>query len=49
MFVQGGLQLMGGIFVALIYGGIGTFMVTSRRNDEQMMGGVFIVLAVLLA
>ena len=49
MFVQSGLQLMGGILAALIYGGIGTFMVTnSRRDDEQMMGGIFIVLAIIV-
>ncbi len=48
MFVQGGLQLFGGILVALMYGGIGTFMLTSaRRDDEQMMGGMFIALAVI--
>ena len=46
MFVQGGLQVFGGIMVALIYGGIGAFMVSNgRRDDEQAMGGIFIVLA----
>ena len=49
MFVQGGLQIFGGVLVALMYGGIGTFMLTSaRRDDEQMMGGMFIALAVIV-
>lgn len=49
MFVQGGLQVLGGIMVALIYGGIGTFMMTnSRRDDEQAMGGFFIALAFIV-
>ena len=49
MFVQGGLQLFVGILVALMYGGIGTFMLTNaRRDDEQMMGGMFIALAVIV-
>ena len=48
MFVQGGLQVLGGIFVALIYGGIGTFMFTSARRDEQAMGGIFLILAIVV-
>jgi len=46
---EGGLQLLGGIFIALIYGGIGGMMLaSSRRDDEQMMGGIFLVLAVVV-
>jgi len=49
MFVMGGLQLFGGIMVVLIYGGIGTFMLTNaRRDDEQMLGGFFIAMALIV-
>ena len=48
-FIQGGLQLLGGIFVAVIYGGIGAAMLsTARRSDEQTVGGVFLGLAVVV-
>jgi hypothetical protein len=48
-FIQGGLQLIGGIFIALIYGGIGGMMLgTARRSEEQVMGGVFLVVAICL-
>lgn len=43
MFVQGGLQLFGGVLVGLIYGGIGAAMLANaRRDDEQIMGGIFL-------
>lgn len=46
--VQGGLQIFGGLFVALIYGGMGAaFMTQSRRSEDQMMGGIFIVIAIV--
>jgi len=48
MLVQGSLQLFGGILVVLIYGGIGAAMLsTARRSEEQAMGGIFLVLAVV--
>lgn len=48
-FVQGGLQLFGGILLAVIYGGIGTMMLsTSHRDEEQMMGGIFLVVGVVV-
>ena len=47
--VQGGLQAFSGILVALIYGGMGTFILTTaKRNNEEFMGGIFIVLAVVV-
>jgi len=47
--IQGGLQLIGGLFAALIYGGAGIMMLASGgRNGEQAMGGIFIVLAVVV-
>ena len=48
-FIQGGLQLFGGIFVVLIYGVMGGAMLaTSRREDEQIVGGIFLAIAVVL-
>lgn len=48
-FVQGGLQLFGGVILAVIYGGVGAMMLsTARRDDEQMMGGIFIVVAIVV-
>ncbi len=48
-FAQGGLQLFGGVLMALIYGGMGSFMLASaRREEEQVMGGIFVVLAVVI-
>lgn len=48
-FIQGGLQLFGGILFVVIYGVMGTAMLaTSRRGEEQTIGGVFLVLAVVL-
>ena len=48
-FVMAGLQLFGGVIVALVYGVIGGAMLSSsRREDEQVMGGVFIVMAVVV-
>jgi len=48
-FIQAGLQLLGGIFVALIYGVMGgAVLSTARRDDEQIMGGIFLALAVVI-
>ena len=48
-FIHGGLQLLGGVFVVLIYGILGGAMMSnSRREDEQMIGGIFLVLAVVV-
>lgn len=48
-FVMAGLQLLGGIFVALIYGIMGgAFLSTARGGEEQIMGGVFLGMAVLV-
>lgn len=49
-FVQAGLQLFGGIIAIIIYGGMGTFMLTASREDgAQAMGGIFIVAAIFVA
>jgi hypothetical protein len=48
-FIQGGLTLIGGVFIVVIYGILGGAMLTtSRRDDEQFMGGIFLVLAVVI-
>jgi hypothetical protein len=48
-FVHGGLQALGGIFITLIYGGMGTAMLsTARRSEEQTIGGIFLVLGVVI-
>ena len=48
-FVMAGLQILGGVFVALVYGVIGgAALSTARRDDEQIMGGIFLGLAVVV-
>lgn len=48
-FIMGGLQLLAGIFVGVIYGGLGTFMMANaRRSEDQNVGGVFIVMAIVI-
>ena len=48
-FIQGGLQLFAGIVVALVYGGMGTF-IASQANEPEAAGvaGVMVVLGVLI-
>ena len=49
-FIMGGLQLLGGVIIGLIYGGLGAMMLSSaRRTEEQTVGGVFLVMAVVVA
>jgi hypothetical protein len=48
-FVQGGLQLFGGLIAVLLYGGMGVFVMSqSRKSEEQMAGGVFLIFAVVV-
>ncbi len=48
--IQGGLQAFGGIFLALIYGGLGlAFRSNAHKPEEQMMGTIFVILAFVLA
>lgn len=45
--VQGGLQLLGAVFMILIYGGMGAAMLAgARRSEEQAIGGIFLVVGV---
>ena len=49
LFVQGGLQLFGGLICILIYGGMGVAMLASaRRSQDQTIGVVFVVMAVVV-
>lgn len=51
LMAHGGLQFLIMIFMALIYGGMGTFMLANaRRDEERMVGAVFIgiILVVVL-
>lgn len=48
-FVLGGIQLLAAIFIALMYGGMGTmFLATGRRGEEQMVGGIFLILSIVV-
>ena len=48
-FVQGGLQLFIGILMTLIYGGIGgAFLAGGHKQEDQMVGGIFVVVAVCI-
>jgi hypothetical protein len=48
-FILGGLQALIGVFMAFVYGGMGTMLLaTGRRDEEQMMGGIFLVLSVVV-
>lgn len=48
--INGGLSALGGVLIALIYGGMGTMMLTSvREREAQTVGGIFIVAAVVIA
>ena len=50
LLVQGGLLLSGGLFFTLIYGGIGlSFLTMARKSEEQTIGGIFLVLALIIA
>ncbi len=49
-FIMAGLQLFAAVFVFIMYVGIGGFMMSSSsREDEQMMGGVFVGVGVIVA
>jgi len=49
MLVHGGMQIFGVIIVALVYGGLGTAMLASaRRDEERLVGGVFIGVMLLV-
>ena len=46
---MGGLQMLIGLFVALVYGVIGGVALgTGSRDEDQIMGGVFLGIAVVV-
>lgn len=48
-YIYGGLQILVGVLLALIYGGMGTFFAAAAREDEAAaMGGVIILIAVVI-
>src|SRR5215204_3718880 len=48
-FIQAGLQLVGGVIFFIVYVVLGGAMLSaSRGNDEQIMGGVFMGLGVII-
>jgi glucan phosphoethanolaminetransferase (alkaline phosphatase superfamily) len=48
-FVTAGLQLFAAVFIFIMYVGIGgVLMSSSTRQDEQMMGGFFVGMGVLV-
>ena len=47
--IQGGLIVLGGVLMVLIYGIMGgAIAASSNRSDEQLMGGIFIGVAVVI-
>lgn len=49
-FIQAGLQVIGGFFVAILYSAIGGVALSSaRRDDEQIVGGIFIGVGIVVA
>lgn len=47
--IQAGLQVFTAVMLLFIYGGVGGFfLANARREEEQIMGGVFLVLAVVV-
>jgi len=46
--INGGIQLLAGIFVALLYGGMGTIFIASGREEQAAVGGIFLVLAIIV-
>lgn len=48
-FIKGGLLVLGGLSFGIIYAGMGSIFVASGRTDEdQMVGGIFVVLGIVL-
>jgi hypothetical protein len=47
-FVIGGFKMLGSVFVALFYGGMGLFAVnSSNKPDDQFLGTAFIIFGVI--
>ncbi len=47
--VQSGLQIVGGILIAVIYGALGAvFTANAQRQEDQFIGQLFVVLALIV-
>jgi sulfite exporter TauE/SafE len=50
LMAHGGLQLLAMVLIGLVYGVLGSAMVAAARRDEEaMIGGIFIVMVLFLA
>ncbi|NNE67352.1 MAG: hypothetical protein HKN33_12365 [Pyrinomonadaceae bacterium] len=48
-YIQGGLQIFGGLLAALIYAGMGTFFaVASNESEAAIFAGLMVVLGVII-
>lgn len=48
--IIGGLSALGGIFIGLLYGGMGALMLSSGRDNEaQTVGGFFLVFSIFVS
>jgi hypothetical protein len=48
-FIQAGLTIFGGIVAGLMYLGMGTFMLSSSRNNEdQAVGGIILIMGIVV-
>ena len=48
--VQGGLQVLAGLILVAVYIGMGgVFMAVAERQEEQFVGGLFVVIGIVVA
>lgn len=47
-FIQAGLQLFGGVIIFVVYVILGGAMMSTSRQQDQMMGGIFMAVGVVL-
>ena len=48
--VQGGLQVLAGIILVLVYVGVGgVFLTVGEQQEQQFMGGIFVVVGIVTA
>lgn len=48
-FIQSGLQLIAGIIIFVVYVILGGAMMSTSREQDQMIGGIFLGMGVLIA
>jgi hypothetical protein len=49
LLAHGGLHLLALLFIGVIYGGIGSvFLVSAKKDEEQIIGAIFLGFAVLI-